>query len=436
LNKLKQFFGKFDAHTIEVFRGSGVALVLRAVGAGLAFLLNIVIGRLLGAEGAGLYFLALSVTSIMAVIAKLGLDNTLLRFIASGRAHNDWGQVKGVFNTGMRIAGITSFAAAGVILLMAPWIADSVFSEPDLTAPLRWMSVGIFSFAMMTLLAESLKGLKRIRDAMLVSGVIYPAVALVIIWPLVGIIGASGAALAYAFGTGVGAVIGLLMWKRATRMKGSATEFDKSVLWASARPLWLMSIINRAVLPWAPLFLLGVWSTAEDVGIFGAATRVALLVSFFLMAVNTVIAPKFAELYAVDDIEAIGRLSRIFALLTTVATGPLFLLLILEGDTVMGLFGPEFSKGGAALAILAIGQIVNTASGSVAYLLMMTGNEKDVMIASVYSVLTLVFAGMFLIPQMGLMGAAITAAISVVVMNVVGVIYVRLRMGVWVVGKI
>lgn len=56
---------KFDSHVLEVLRGAGLAFLLRGVGAGLAFLLNVAIGRMLGAEGTGVYFLALSVTSIM-----------------------------------------------------------------------------------------------------------------------------------------------------------------------------------------------------------------------------------------------------------------------------------------------------------------------------------------------------------------------------------
>ena len=197
MKRLRNKLACMDVHTLEVLNGAGLAFVLRGLGAGFAFALNVVIGRLLGAEGAGLYFLALAVTSIGAVVARLGLDNTLLRFVAAGAAQKDWGQVKGVFALGMKLAGAASLALSLVCLAIAPWLSETVFREPELASPLRWMSLGIFTFSMMTLLSEALKGLKRIRNSMLVSGVLYPLGALILVWPLIILMGPAGAGLAY-----------------------------------------------------------------------------------------------------------------------------------------------------------------------------------------------------------------------------------------------
>lgn len=424
---MKQRFGKLDIHAREVIRGAGLAFLLRGLGAGLAFLLNVAIGRLLGAEGAGLYFLALTVTTIMAVIARLGLDNTLLRFIAAGSATGDWGQVKGVFAAGMRYAALSGLVLSLLVLATAPLIASRVFSVPELTMPLRVMSIAVFTMAMLMLLAESLKGLKRIRDSMLVSGAIYPAVALAMIYPLATTLGPTGAALSYVIGTMAATLFGALTWHLLTRNQPSRTPIDQGVLWASARPMWSMAIINQAVLPWAPLFMLGIWGTVEDSGIFGAATRVATLVSFILVAVNTVIAPKFAELHSRGDLVAIGKLARRFALLVTLAASPVLLLLIFAGDQVMSLFGPDFVQGGTALAILAIGQAVNTLTGSVGYLLLMTGHERDIRNASLLAMLLMFLCALSLIPTFGLIGAAIASAIAVASMNLMNAAQVYIR---------
>lgn len=422
---------RLDPHVEEVLNGAVVAFVLRAFGAGLAFVLNVVIGRLLGAEGAGLYFLALSVVMIGAVITKVGLDNTLLRFVASGASSGDWNSVLAVFRMGMRLAAGTSLAAAGAIFALAPWMSEHVFRVAPLAPTLRVMSFGIFSFATMTLLAESLKGLKRIRNSMLVSGVLYPTIALVLIWPLAENYGAQGAAAAYVLGTGTAAAIGWTMWRANTAHVAAPTPaFERKTLWRSCRPLWTMAIINQGVLPWAPLFLLGIWGTAEDAGIFGAATRVAMLVTFFLTAVNTVIAPKFAELHTNGEIKALGRVARRFALLITLAASPLFFLLIFAGDWVMALFGPDFIRGGTALAILALGQAVNTMTGSVGYLLIMTGHERDTRNASVLSMILILSFSILLIPSQGLIGAAIASAVTVAATNIYASFAVYRRLGI------
>jgi len=431
LKRTAPILAKLDIHSLEVLSGAALAFVLRAVGAGLAFALNVVIGRLLGAEGAGLYFLALSVVTIGAVITKLGLDNTLLRFIAFGASSGDWDRVLGVFRMGMRLVAGTSLAAAATVLTLAPWMADHVFGEPALAPTLRVMSLGIFSLATMALLAESLKGLRRIRNAMLVSGVLYPAIALVVIWPLASSFGAPGAATAYVLGTGTAAAIGWAMWR--TNVAGVAAPspvFERAVLWQSCRPLWIMSIIKQGILPWAPLFLLGIWGTAADTGVFGAAIRVSMLVSFFLVAVNTVIAPKFADLHARGEIEIMGGLARRFALVVTLAASPLLLTLIFAGDWVMGLFGPDFVRGSAALAILGLGQAVNTMTGSVGFLLIMTGHERDARNASIVSACLLTGFAILLVPSHGLIGAAIASAVSTASLHLLSAALVKKRLGI------
>lgn len=53
-NKLSDFFT--EEHMNEVAKGTLLAFGLKVIGAGLAFIFNVIIARLLGAEGVGLFF--------------------------------------------------------------------------------------------------------------------------------------------------------------------------------------------------------------------------------------------------------------------------------------------------------------------------------------------------------------------------------------------
>lgn len=430
----RRMFSAMDAHMSEALSGAAIAFLLRGVGAGLAFILNVVIARLLGADGAGLYFIAMSVTVIGSIIARMGLDNSLLRFIASSATQGDWGRVKGVFALGMKKALIATMTTSLLLAFLTPLLAEKMFGKPDVSEPMRWMSMGIITFSFMMLLAESLKGLKQIRNSMLVSGAIYPLVSLIIIWPLVSFLGVAGASLAYVLATGMAALVGLMFWRRnMCHHEPTNISFDPEDLKSSSRPLWLMAFINQAVLPWTPLLLLGVWGTSGESGIFGAATRVAMLVTFFLATVNTILAPKFAELHAKGDIKTLGHLARRFAMYITLATSPLFLLLIIKGQWVMGMFGDDFLVGGGVLAILAVGQVINSITGSVGYLLMMTGHERDMRNSSIIGSVIMLFLAFTLIPSMGMTGAAISSASAIAGMNIVSSYMVWERLGVVVV---
>lgn len=420
-----------DPHMREVARGTMLAFVLKVAGSGLAFAFNVAIARMLGAEGAGLYFLALSVTAIGSIIGSVGLDNALLRFTATHATQGEWGKVKGVHALGMRLAIGVSALLSILGFIAAGWIATWLFHKPELTAPLRWMSLSILPFTMLNLQAESLKGLKRIRDAMLLQGIGVPLLGLFLIWPLAGAAGVVGVAWAYFAATVLMALLGGWAWRNTVSgIVEAAESYPFAALWASCKSLLVISLMSGAVLSWAPLFLLGVWASAAEVGIFGAATRLALIVSVLLVTLNNVIAPKFAELYAIGDIVAMGKMARGSAAMLTLIVSPIFLFLFVFSEWVMQLFGSEFAAGGGVLAILLIGQFVNVFTGSVGYLLMMSGSEKTVRNITIGSAILQLVLVLLLAPLMGGIGAAIASAVALATLNLASVYAVYKKFGI------
>lgn len=419
-----------DPHMREVGRGVIIAFVLKVGGSALTFGFNVAVARLLGADGAGLYFLALSVTAIGSIIGRVGLDQTLLRFIAIHASRGEWGRVKGVHVLGMRVAVLASALLSLMGFFAAGWMATWLFSKPELAEPLRWMSLCILPVAILNLQASSLLGLKRIRGAMLVQGIGVPLIALLLILPLANASGVEGVSWSYLAATSLVTLLSLWVWRDA--MAGNAAPslpYPLADLWASCKPLFAVALIN-GVLPWAPLLLLGIWVSAAEVGVFGAATRMAVLVSFLLVTLNTIVAPKFAELHAQDDMLAMGELARRTAGLLTLLVSPLFIILFIFSDRVMSLFGSEFALGGGVLVILMMGQFVNAATGSVGLMLMMSGNEKAVMNINIASVILLLVLLLLLAPTMGNIGAAIASAITLAINNLACVYAVYRRFGI------
>ncbi|MEP3052141.1 MAG: polysaccharide biosynthesis C-terminal domain-containing protein [Erythrobacter sp.] len=423
-----KFLGESDEG--EVLRGAAIAFVLRGIGAVLAFALSVVVGRLLGAEGAGLYFLSLSIVTIASVVARFGLDNSLLRFIASAASLGEWARVKGVRRLAMGMGTIAGLLTAAAIIIFAHEIALHAFGQPQLGPVLRAMGAASFGLPLMMLNAESLKGLKRIAAAVCVSSIIFPSVALLTIYPLVAAMGPSGAAAAYGLGVLIAAAIGWLLWHFF--MRGHAADVPKfaiSELWASCRPLWVMAIVTKAVMPWAALLILGFFAAPADTGIYGAAARIAGLVTFILLTVNTAISPKFGELYAKGEIEQLGRIARRFALVVALIASPLLVLLIFAGGFVISMFGPEFVRGGTALAILALGQAFSALCGSAGSLLIMTGHVTQVRNAALVGGGLVVGLSVLLIPMYNLIGAAIATAVSIAIMNLIYVIQIKRALG-------
>lgn len=422
--------GHLDRHMQEVLSKGFLVSILRVAARGLGFLFSVVIARLFGAEGTGLYYLALAVAMVAMVIGRLGLDNVIVRFVASNATQKNWPQVAGVYRQSMWLSGSLSFFVAVFIFITAPWVANVIFSNPDLTAFLRIMSFGIAPGALVILHAQALMAVGRPAIAAVVQATGISFLNILLIYPLSHLFSLRGLAATYAITQVALLLVGWLLWRHVVpQIRGVRGRFDHRVLIRTALPLLWVASANL-IMQWTDTFMLGIWTTPEDVGIYGVVVRTATLTSFILIAVNSVVAPKFAAMYAERDSLALGRLARDVSRLASLLGLPFLAVLTVFSQQVLSVFGPEFIVGAAALIILSIGQFINVATGSVGYLLMMTGHEKAMQHITIGAALLNILLNVLLIPILGILGAAISTASSLALMNIVGAILVHKKLAI------
>lgn len=97
---------------------------------------------------------------------------------------------------------------------------------------------------------------------------------------------------------------------------------------------------------------------------------------------------------------------------------PVALGLIVFGKPILAtVFGPEYAAGALALAILCVGQLLNAGFGSVGNILNMTGHERDTVLGVAIGAISNVALNLLLIPPLGIDGAAIAIAMSLLIWN-------------------
>jgi O-antigen/teichoic acid export membrane protein len=426
---------ELQKHIYEVVSGVSLAFVLKIAGASLAFLFQVAVGRLLGAEGAGLYYLALAITSICSVIGRVGVDHSILRFVASYGSLNEWGSVTGVYELGLKVVFAASSAITVAMFVAAPYIASAIFGKPDLAGPLQWMSLSILPFSLISLHVESLKGLKAIGPAIFTQAVIVPLMGLVLIFPLVSVANIIGAAAAYALASFICAFVAIKYWFRVVREKkdGHAfeTTFPADRLWESCLPLFLVSVLNRAVLPWSGIVVLGMYATSDEVGVLGMATRVTLILGVLLQAINSVVAPKYVEVMQSGDALLLKRTVQSVALLISLLATPIFITIFIGAEFILGVFGSDFVSGVLVLKILLVGQFFNLLAGPVGKLLIMSGNESLFKNITIISVFFMIFGLFTVTPTYGLIGAAASTTCGLILLNLISLLYAKKVLGFW-----
>ena len=122
--------------------------------------------------------------------------------------------------------------------------------------------------------------------------------------------------------------------------------------------------------------------------------------------------PHLAELNSMGEKAKIGSMYYRVTRWDLMATLPLFVLYLVLARPMMAVFGPEFGEGAMAVAILAVGQLVNIGTGPVGTLLMMTGYQRIVLWANLGQCLLAAGLLLLLTPYTGLLGAAIASGLS------------------------
>jgi O-antigen/teichoic acid export membrane protein len=428
---VKPPFVGLDRHTAEVVRGAAVALFLRILGAALTFAFTLVVARMFGASGSGMFFLAMTVMTIATVFGRMGMDNALVKFIAGYASAGDWARVHAVHRVALRVAILASLGMTLILFVSAPWLAGLVFSEPALTPLLRWISLAVLPLVLATLYGQMLRGLKRTWSSMLVAAVWIPGLATIGVALLGTSRGPISAVWAYLIAVTATALGSWLWWGRVTPSAEPSLEdgdFDRRTMLSTSVPLLWVASMSMAM-NWIGTFALGTWGTTADVGLFSAASRVAFLVSFVLVAVDNISAPIFAELYKRGDRTALVRTARNTVRLMVLLAAPLLILILVGPRVIMGLFGPEFVAGARVLVILALGQAINVVAGSVGYLLMMSGHERQVRNSNIVAAVSCFILSLILVPPYGALGAAIAVSVSLLARNTYEILMVRRHLG-------
>ena len=192
-------------------------------------------------------------------------------------------------------------------------------------------------------------------------------------------------------------------------------------------PIGLISTVNERIDVIMVTKILGPESNA----IYSVAFKFALFSGFGLVILNQVMVPHYANHFNTGQnneiiqkkIKPNVRVSFFLSLLVV------FFLLFL-GENLLGWFGKStenYRLGYNTMLILAFGQLFNVALGSTGYILTMAKKESLVLISIGFGVITNILLNYFLLPKLYIEGAAIATSASIIVWNIMMLIFVKIK---------
>lgn len=191
---------------------------------------------------------------------------------------------------------------------------------------------------------------------------------------------------------------------------------------------WKSSPATAGLL-WADTLILGRMTTTEDVGVYTVATRLVMLAVFVMAPINAAFAPQIARLHHRGDVTRLGEVYAAATAWILRFALPAFVLLLIFPAPLLRLFGDDYVVGAGVTMTLAVGQLVNAATGPCATVLNMSGRVLLNMVNNVAVLALNVGLNLVLIPRLGILGAALAWSVSLAVVNIVRVVQVRRVLG-------
>lgn len=379
----------------------------QVVGILLALALSVLLARLLGPQGNGIYALAILLPNLLVSFLNLGLPPANAYYISRGDV-----PLRAALRTNLRLWALISAAGMLSAYILVSSAGERLF--PGVPDHVLWIALLGFPAALLQVLLVSMLQGKRAFGPYNLSFLIITGTTIVAAIGLVWIarIGATGAAAAFA----AGHLFGLLFTYTAVR-RVRATE--RAVLeapgylrrclnygWKAHISNMMTFLIYRADV-WLLNFFLGPLAT----GIYVVAVQLAERVWTLSRSVVPILLPEVAQLHDNEAqrkalTPAVGRLTFAGTLISAAA------LALLAKVLVHLLFGSEYAGSVKAVLWLLPGITLFAVSSVYAGDIAARGRPELNMFLSFGTVALNIVLNLVLIPRIGIAGAAIATSVA------------------------
>lgn len=426
--KIKSLFGN-DVHLLELLKGGGATFLMKIVGMGFGYLLAIFITNNYGAHFFGQYVTALLILEILSIVSRLGIDTSVIRFFSSFVIKNETAKIHKLYLRSSLILLLSSFIFALFTFIFSDTIAQLLNAS---STHIKLVSYVLIPLVLYYLNAQALRGLKKIAAFSFLNNVALVLGALILVLTGDTIFNNKELPIyAYVISVVLMTFLSFFMWFKYS--KNYVLNLNEDIV--NSKELIKMSIplllgqSMMLIMGKIDILMLGAFIDQESVGIYNAALKVSMLAYLGLMAINSIAAPKFAELNESSDFQALKSLVQKSTKTIFWITFPVVLIFAIFPIQILSIFGEEFKIASYSLIILSTGKMFSAICGSVGTLLQMSGNQKYFQNVLIVAAILNVALNYILIPKYQLLGAAIASFASNVFWNILMVIYIKRKFG-------
>ena len=411
----------------SLFLRSSETFFIRLLGILFNYIYFYLISHKFTSEGMGIFAFYQSMLLIFSIVPQFGINTSIIKFISESK--NNFSTLKKVVFKSLLIVTILSIVTIIVIYLCSD---ISVFIKKGISFSF-YLIISLLPFVIINILPEVFRSLNKMKSFILYKYTLLPVfggffllISNYSITPIASYI----LSIYTIFFLVLIHSIYFIYFKKDNSNVNPDNKYSYKYILQTSYPM-LLSGSSLLLMSWVDSFMIGIMSNnISDVGIYNISVRISTVGAIILFSINTIVAPKISELYVNNKLEelkiAISNATKLIFLFTI----PILIILVLMSEFLLGLFGEDFSNGYIALIILCIGQFFNAFCGSVGYIMQLTGNERKFQQIVMSALLVNILLNLFLIPNYGINGAAISSIISLMLWNFLSMIYIKKKLNI------
>ncbi len=374
----------------------------------------------------GLTRILLSVTIVISQFSQFGTPSMIIRFFPKLQRRT--------FTIGIWVCTVGLLVTLSLFYLFRNPVANYYIKESSLFVDYFYLLIP-FSIAMVfyNLFDAYLKAFyKNVLSASM------PFIVLRILWMALILIYATGSLdfdafiILYALSYSLIMVITLIyiMWMRLLPGSLTLNESDRSYYAEISRfnTFNILSGLSAFLINKVDVLMLGGMMGLEEVGVYSIAAALAAVIRIPATSIARTAPSVIAESFHRNDIDTIASLYRKSAITQFILSAGAFLLIFLNYDLLLVFLSEEYAASLMIFLFLGLAQVVDTGLGVNGYIMVNSIYYRVDAFLSVLLLILTVGTNKIFIPVFGVMGAALATFLSIVVYNLIRLIYLKVRL--------
>lgn len=346
-------------------KGGTVVFVALVVAGFIGIFMRMFLWRSFGVYDYGLFFLVFELVSFISLFRDLGLNTALAKHIPEFMLKRQFGKVRSSMATVVLIQALVALPITILLFVFSDQVAMAVAGTLNASIIIRILALWFFLMVFYHVFRLAFQGFQDMKTYAIME-VLYILVTFFMVFSLVGIFnfGVEGV----AFGFVVSAAILVSSWVAIFRMKYPFIIKDKlrierpliKKLLLFAMPL-LLSGMGGIVLYHTDTIMIGIFRNPREVALYQTAQPLTFLLSYFTVALCTVLLPMTSELWAKREKKLLNQALHFLVKFSFMFILPAALVfMIFPNIVISSVATPNYLAAALALQILSAMIIVST----------------------------------------------------------------------------